>query len=52
MAVISPAPHHSHEQQCREEIRQLEEASGSAGLQTDTGDRVIAIGGETLQVKP
>lgn len=44
--------YHSHEQQRREEIHQFEEASGPAGLPTDTGDRVTATSGETVQVKP
>lgn len=52
VAVVTPAPHHSHEQQRGEEICQFEEASGSAGLPTTTGDRVIATSGETVQVKP
>ena len=43
--------YHSHEQQRREEIHQFEEASGPAGLPTDTGDRVTATGGKTIQVK-
>lgn len=36
----------------REEVCQLAEASGSAGLQTATGHRVTATGGEAVQVSP
>lgn len=36
----------------REEVRQLAEASGSAGLQTATGHRVTATGGKAVQVRP
>lgn len=43
-------PHQSNEQR-REEICQFEEASGSAGLPTATGNRITATSGETVQVK-
>lgn len=50
--MAASQPHHSHEQHRREEILESEEASGSAGLPTTTGNRVSAISGEIIQVKP